>query len=56
MLSGYPDRLAQRRSIGKPQGLMVGGKGVALSPQSGVTEADLFLCIDVDAAAEAREL
>jgi ATP-dependent helicase HrpB len=51
MLSGYPDRLAKRRGVGKPQGLMVGGKGVALSPQSGVTEAELFLCIDIDAGA-----
>lgn len=51
MLSGYPDRLAKRRNVGKPQGLMVGGKGVVLSPQSGVTEADLFLCIDIDAGA-----
>ena len=49
MLSGYPDRLAKRRSIGKPHGLMVGGKGVAISPQSGVTEAELFLCVDIDA-------
>ena len=51
MLSGYPDRLAKRRSIGKAHGLMVGGKGVAISSQSGVTEADLFLCIDIDAGA-----
>ena len=51
LLAGYPDRLAKRRNIGKAHGLMVGGKGVAISPQSGVTEADLFLCIDVDAGA-----
>ncbi|MCY2984594.1 MAG: ATP-dependent helicase HrpB [Planctomycetota bacterium] len=51
MLFGYPDRLAKRRSVGKPHGLMVGGKGVALSHQSGVTEAELFLCIDIDAGA-----
>ncbi len=49
MLSGYPDRLAKRRNIGKPHGLMVGGKGVTISPQSGVTEAELFLCVDIDA-------
>ncbi len=51
LLSGYPDRLAKRRAFGKAHGLMVGGKGVAISPQSGVTEAELFLCIDVDAGA-----
>ncbi len=51
MLFGYPDRVAKRRSVGKPQGLMVGGKGVVISPQSGVTESDLFLCIELDAGA-----
>jgi len=51
MLYGYPDRLAKRRNVGKPHGLMVGGKGVAISPQSGVTESELFLCIDIDAGA-----
>ena len=28
---------------------MVGGRGVRLAPQSAVTDAELFLCIDVDA-------
>lgn len=50
LLAGFPDRLAKRRSAGKPQGLMVGGKGVKLSPDSGVREAELFLCIEVDGA------
>ena len=49
MLCGHPDRLAKRRSIGRSQGSMVGGKGVVISPQSGVTEAELFLCVDIDA-------
>ncbi|MFN6130883.1 MAG: ATP-dependent helicase HrpB [Planctomycetota bacterium] len=48
LLSGYPDRVARRRQRGKPQGLMVGGKGVAIGPQSGVTEPEFFLCIDVE--------
>jgi ATP-dependent helicase HrpB len=29
---------------------MMGGRGVRLAPTSGVTESELFLCIDVDAA------
>ncbi len=49
MLFGYPDRVAKRRAVGKPQGLMVGGKGVVISPQSGVTQSDYFLCIELDA-------
>jgi ATP-dependent helicase HrpB len=48
LLSGFPDRLARRRNSGKPQGLMVGGKGIVIGPQSGVTEPELFLCIDVE--------
>lgn len=51
LVAGFPDRLAKRRAAGKTTGLMVGGKGVALSPQSGVTEAELFLCVDVEASA-----
>lgn len=51
LLFGFPDRLAKRRNSGKPNGLMVGGKGVALSDQSGVTEADLFLCIEIESGA-----
>jgi len=48
LLAAYPDRLAKRRQPGKPNGLMVGGRGVQLAPTSVVREADLFLCIDVD--------
>ena len=48
ILFGFSDRLAKRRNAGRPNGLMVGGKGVCLAPQSGVTEADLFLCVDIE--------
>ncbi|MBD3673863.1 MAG: ATP-dependent helicase HrpB [Planctomycetaceae bacterium] len=48
LLAAYPDRLAKRRQAGKPNALMVGGRGVQLAPLSVVREADLFLCIDVD--------
>jgi ATP-dependent helicase HrpB len=48
LLCGYPDRLAKRRQRGKSQALMVGGKGVSIGPQSGVTEPELFLCIDIE--------
>jgi ATP-dependent helicase HrpB len=49
LLAGFPDRLARRRQVGKNNGLMVGGKGVSLHPQSGVIEPEFFLCIDIDA-------
>ena len=48
LLAGFPDRLAKRRNSGQPHGLMVGGKGVELSSQSGVRSAELFLCIDLE--------
>jgi ATP-dependent helicase HrpB len=49
LLAAYPDRVARRRSADRTRGVMVGGKGVRLAPASGVTESELFLCIDVDA-------
>ena len=51
LLSGFPDRLAKRRGSGKNQAVMVGGKGVVLAPQSGVHDAELFLCLDIEAGA-----
>jgi ATP-dependent helicase HrpB len=49
LLAAFPDRLAKRRTASDPRGLMVGGRGVKLDSDSGVRDADLFLCIDVDA-------
>ncbi len=49
LLAAYPDRLARRREPRSPRGLMVGGRGVRLAEESSVLEADLFLCVDLDA-------
>jgi ATP-dependent helicase HrpB len=49
LLSAFPDRLAKRRDSSTGKGVMVGGRGVRLAPQCAVTEAELFLCVDVDA-------
>ncbi len=49
LLTAFPDRLAKRRDSSGGKGIMVGGRGVRLAPQSAVTNAELFLCIDVDA-------
>jgi ATP-dependent helicase HrpB len=49
LLAAFPDRLCRRREPGSPRGVMVGGRGVRLAPSSGVTQAELFLAIDVDA-------
>jgi ATP-dependent helicase HrpB len=48
LLAAFPDRLAKRRDSSGPRGLMVGVKGVKLGPQSNVSGAEFFLCIDVD--------
>lgn len=50
LLAAMPDRLARRREPHKPRGLMVGGRGVKLEDSSSVRAAELFLCVDVDAA------
>lgn len=48
LLVAFPDRLARRRGPNDARGLMVGGRGVKLAELSGVTQPELFLCIDVD--------
>ena len=49
IFAAYPDRLARRRSPGDRRARLVGGRGVRLAPSSGVSEADLFVAVDVDA-------
>jgi ATP-dependent helicase HrpB len=47
--SAYPDRVTRRRGPSDPRGRMVGGRGVKLSPQCGVTDQELYVCVNVDA-------
>ncbi|MFM7056018.1 MAG: ATP-dependent helicase HrpB [Planctomycetota bacterium] len=56
LAAGFPDRLARRRDSGGDRALMVGGRGVRLSPKSSVRNAALFLCIDVDNAGTDAEV
>jgi len=52
LLLAFPDRLARRRDGSTEEdrrAVMVGGRGVRLRPESGVVDAELFLCIDIDA-------
>lgn len=56
VLSAYPDRLVRRREPGSRRGVMVGGRGVELSPASTVREAPLFVAVEVDGAAEEAQV
>ncbi|HEV2855446.1 MAG TPA: ATP-dependent helicase HrpB [Thermoanaerobaculia bacterium] len=49
LFAAYPDRLARRREPRSPRGVLVGGRGVRLSEESTVLEAELFVCVDLDA-------
>jgi ATP-dependent helicase HrpB len=56
LTAGFPDRVAKRRDSGSDRGLMVGGRGVRLSPRSSVRYAPLFLCVDIDNAGTDAEV
>ena len=49
LLAAYPDRVALRRDGDDARGVMVGGRGVRLAEESAVREAELFVCVDLDA-------
>jgi ATP-dependent helicase HrpB len=49
LLAAFPDRVAKRRDSSTGKAVMVGGRGVRMAPQSAVTGAELFVCVDVDA-------
>ena len=46
LLLAFPDRVCRRRDGNPTAGLMVGGRGVRLGPESVVREGELFLAID----------
>ncbi|MCE9566077.1 MAG: ATP-dependent helicase HrpB [Planctomycetes bacterium] len=49
IFAAYPDRLARRREPGSSKAVTITGRGVKLAPSSGVSEPELFVCVDVDA-------
>ena len=55
VLEAFPDRVARRREstgdVPNRRGVMVGGRGVRLWEASAVSDAELFVCVDVDAGA-----
>jgi ATP-dependent helicase HrpB len=47
ILTGYPDRVAQRREPRSPRLLLSSGAGAAMSPQSGVVDGEFLVALDV---------
>jgi ATP-dependent helicase HrpB len=47
VLAGYPDRVAQRRELRSPRVRLASGAGAIIAPQSGVTEGEFLVALDV---------
>ena len=47
LFTGYPDRVAQRRSAAQPRVLLFSGHGAVIGPESGVRDAEFLVAIDV---------
>ena len=50
VLAGYPDRVAQRREARSPRVRLASGTGAVIGPQSGVTDGEFLVALDVQAA------
>jgi ATP-dependent helicase HrpB len=50
ILAGYPDRVAQRREPQSPRVLLSTGAGAVVAPQSGVTDGEFLVALDVQAS------
>jgi ATP-dependent helicase HrpB len=47
ILSGYPDRVAQRREPGSPNVRLASGAGATIAPESGVRDGEFLVALDV---------
>lgn len=56
MLAAFPERVARRRETGSRRALMVGGRGVRLDERSAVTEAELFVCVELEETGTAEAI
>lgn len=54
IVSAFPDRICKRRSAAGHRAVMVGGRGVRLSEESAVADADLFAAIELHDAGKAE--
>ena len=56
LLTGYPDRVGQRRTPGQPRVLLSSGHGAIVGPESGVREGEFVLALDVQAGRRGEQL
>jgi ATP-dependent helicase HrpB len=55
VLAGYPDRVAQRREPHSPRLRMASGAGAVVAPQSGVTDGEFLIALDVQASERSND-
>jgi ATP-dependent RNA helicase HrpB len=55
VLSGYPDRVAQRRAVSSPEVLLASGAGATIARESGVHDGEFLVALDVTAIARRQE-
>jgi ATP-dependent helicase HrpB len=55
LLTGYPDRVGQRRTAGDPRVLLPIGHGALIGPESGVRDGEFILALDVQAAKRGQQ-
>jgi ATP-dependent helicase HrpB len=54
ILTGYPDRVAQRREPGSPNVRLASGAGATIAPESGVRDGEFLVALDVSMRTAAR--
>ncbi len=55
LLRAYPDRVCRRRDNDPLRGVMVGGRGIRMGPESIVLRTPLFVAVDIQASDKAGE-
>ena len=55
VLSGYPDRVAQRRAVGSQDVLLASGTGATIARESGVHDGEFLVALEVTAIARRQQ-
>ena len=56
ILVAFADRVARRREANGRRAIMVGGRGIRLDNRSAVSEAPLFVCVDLEEVGQTESL